>query len=38
MKKALLITALATAATLSSNAQSLYVCSKNGTTIELPIK
>lgn len=38
MKKALLITALATAATLSSNAQSLYVCNKNGTTIELPIK
>lgn len=38
MKKALFITALAAAATLSCNAQSLYVCNKNGTTVELPIK
>lgn len=38
MKKALFITALATLAAVSGKAQSLHVCNKNGTTIEIPIK
>ena len=38
MKKTLFILAIAALATLSGNAQSLYICNKNGTTVEVPIK
>lgn len=38
MKKSLFITAIAAVAALSGNAQSLHVCNKNGTTVEIPIK
>ncbi|MBQ2778665.1 MAG: carbohydrate-binding domain-containing protein [Bacteroidaceae bacterium] len=38
MKKALFITAIAALTAVSGKAQSLHVCNKNGTTIEIPIK
>ena len=38
MKRALFITVIAALTAVSGKAQSLHVCNKNGTTIEIPIK